>query len=144
MQKKKARKTTRVGGFCLYSRDFQSPGLVCLKVLSLPICTPQYTIAYNEVKYTTNLYHSQFMKTISIQLPETVFSSLRKNPQEFVQEMRIAAAVKWYEIGNISQNKAAEIAGLTRVEFINALSRYRVDFMQYTTEELAEELANVD
>ncbi|WP_016879297.1 UPF0175 family protein [Chlorogloeopsis fritschii] len=84
------------------------------------------------------------MKTISIQLPETVFSSLRKNPQEFVQEMRIAAAVKWYEIGNISQNKAAEIAGLTRVEFINALSRYRVDFMQYTTEELAEELANVD
>ncbi|MFQ4141751.1 UPF0175 family protein [Chlorogloeopsis sp. ULAP02] len=84
------------------------------------------------------------MKTISIQLPETVFSSLRKNPQEFVQEMRIAAAVKWYGIGNISQNKAAEIAGLTRVEFINALSRYRVDFMQYTTEELAEELANAD
>ncbi|MBW4561187.1 MAG: UPF0175 family protein [Mojavia pulchra JT2-VF2] len=83
------------------------------------------------------------MKTVTIQLPETVFSSLRKNPEEFVQEMRIAAAIKWYELGNISQNKSAEIAGLTRVEFINALSRYRVDFMQYTTEELAEEMENV-
>ena len=84
------------------------------------------------------------MKNLSIQLPETVFSSLRKSPDEFVQEMRIAAAVKWYELGEISQNKAADIAGITRSEFIKALSRYKVDFMQYTAQELAEEMANVD
>jgi len=84
------------------------------------------------------------MKNLSIQLPETVFSALRRSPDEFVQEMRIAAAVKWYELGEISQNKAAEIAGVTRSEFINALSRYKVDFMQYTAQELAEEMANVD
>lgn len=84
------------------------------------------------------------MKNLSIQLPETVFSALRRSPDEFVQEMRIAAAVKWYELGEISQNKAAEIAGITRSEFINALSRYKVDFMQYTAQELAEEMANVD
>ncbi len=58
--------------------------------------------------------------------------------------MRIAAAVKWYELGDISQAKAAEIAGLTRAEFINALSRYQVDFMQSTAQELAQELTNVD
>ena len=84
------------------------------------------------------------MKNLSIQLPETVFSALRRSPDEFVQEMRIAAAVKWYELGEISQNKAAEVAGITRSEFINALSRYKVDFMQYTAQELAEEMVNVD
>jgi predicted HTH domain antitoxin len=84
------------------------------------------------------------MKTVSIQLPETAFSALRKTPDEFVQEMRLAAAIKWYELGEISQSKAAEIAVVTRAEFINALSRYRVDFMQYTAEELAQELSNVD
>jgi predicted HTH domain antitoxin len=84
------------------------------------------------------------MRTVPIQLPETVFSGIRRNPEEFVREMRIAAAIKWYELGEISQAKAAEIAGLSRAEFINALSRYKVDFMQYTAQELAEELMNAD
>ncbi len=84
------------------------------------------------------------MKTISIELPETVFSALRQAPDEFVQEMRIAAAVKWYELGKISQGKASEIAGLSRAEFIKALSRYQVDFMQYTASELEEEMSHVD
>jgi predicted HTH domain antitoxin len=84
------------------------------------------------------------MLNLSIELPETVVASLGKTPQEFVEEMRIAAAIKWYELGEISQEKAAEIAGLSRAELLEALSRYRVDFMQYTAEELAEEMAHVD
>lgn len=84
------------------------------------------------------------MRTVQIQLPETAFSALRLNPDEFIQEMRIAAAVKWYELGEISQGKAAEIAGITRSDFINALSRYHVSFLQYTAQELAEEMANFD
>ena len=58
--------------------------------------------------------------------------------------MRIAAAIKWYELGEISQGKVAEIAGLTRSEFINALSRYQVDFIQYSESELVAEIENVD
>ena len=81
------------------------------------------------------------MQTVSIQLPETVFSALRKDPQELAKEMRIVAAVKWYEMGEVSQGEAAEIAGLTRLEFINILSRYHVSPFQYTPEEIAEELA---
>lgn len=81
------------------------------------------------------------MQTISINLPDTAFAALRKAPDEFAREMRIAAAVKWHELGELSQGKAAEIAGLTRAEFINALARFKVSPLQYTAEELAEELA---
>ncbi|WP_044035009.1 UPF0175 family protein [Microcystis aeruginosa] len=82
------------------------------------------------------------MKTISIELPETAFSALRKSPDEFAQEMRIAAAVKWYELGEISQGKAAEIAGLNRAKFIEVLSRYQVSPFQYIPQELDEEIAS--
>jgi len=84
------------------------------------------------------------MQTLSIELPDSVFSALRRSPPEFVREMRLAAAVKWYETGSISQDKAAEIAGLTRSSFLDALARFRVSPFQYTKEELAAELSDAD
>ena len=77
---------------------------------------------------------------ISIELPNDVFSALRSNPENFVQEMRLAAAVKWYEVEMLSQSKAAEIAGVSRHQFLEALHRYNVSPFQVTSEELAEEL----
>lgn len=79
---------------------------------------------------------------LKLDMPEGAFSALRKDPNEFVKELRLAAAVKWYEMGMISQEKAAEIAGLTRDEFISSLSRFNVSPFQYTAEEIEEELRN--
>ena len=84
------------------------------------------------------------MQTVSLEIPITTFAALGESPDEFVSEMRIAAAVKWYELGRLSQGKAAEVAGLSRSAFIDALSRFKVSPIQITAEELAEELADVD
>jgi len=84
------------------------------------------------------------MVELTVQLPETAFAALRKDPSEFASEMRIAAAVKWYELGMISQEKAAEIAGLSRAEFISALNRLHVSPLQYSPAELREELHDAD
>ncbi|MCP4698631.1 MAG: UPF0175 family protein [Gammaproteobacteria bacterium] len=76
---------------------------------------------------------------LSLELPDEVFSILRVTPNAFVREMRLAAAIKWYEIGKISQSKAAELAGLSRQAFIDALSRFGVAAIQITPEELTME-----
>lgn len=79
------------------------------------------------------------MVQVSIELPRDVFSALRQDPAGFVREMRVAAAVKWYENNVISQSKAAEIAGLSRAEFINALNRFKVSPFQYSADEIVAE-----
>ena len=82
------------------------------------------------------------MPTVYLDFPISVFSVLHKEPESFAKELRLAAAVKWYELGKLSQEKAAEIAGLSREGFINSLKNYNVDFMQYSEKDIVKELKN--
>lgn len=76
---------------------------------------------------------------ITLDVPESAFSALRQSKAEFAAELRLAAAVKWYELGKLSQEKAAELAGVGRVAFIEALERFQVSPFQVEPDELARE-----
>jgi predicted HTH domain antitoxin len=78
--------------------------------------------------------------TIQVEVPDSAFSALRRSPEEFAREMRIAAAIQWYHQELISQGRAADIAGLSRAEFLDALFRAKVPACQITIDELKEEL----
>jgi predicted HTH domain antitoxin len=80
------------------------------------------------------------MIQIQLSLPESAFSALRSTPDEFGQELLIAAVVKWYEVGMISQSKAAEIAGISRQAFLQVCDRFGVSPFQTTPEDLVEEV----
>ena len=77
---------------------------------------------------------------LEVDLPPGAFSALRVKPETFVREMRLAAAVKWYEVHRLTQSKAAEIAGVSRHEFLEALARFHVTPFQTTVEELTDEV----
>ncbi len=80
------------------------------------------------------------MTTVSFDLPEDVFSALRRSPEEFIRELRLAAAIYWYERGEISQEKAACIAGLDRTDFLLALAREQADAFVVDMHDLQQEL----
>jgi predicted HTH domain antitoxin len=67
------------------------------------------------------------MTVITFELPEEIFLALRRSPTEFVQELRLTAAIYWYQRGEISQEKASNVTGLDRIDFLMALSREQVE-----------------
>jgi predicted HTH domain antitoxin len=80
------------------------------------------------------------MTSVTLQFPEGVFSALRRSPEEFARELRLAAAVHWYERGEVSQEKAAEIAGLDRKQFLVALAREKAEAFPVDFDDLKREL----
>ncbi len=79
------------------------------------------------------------MVQVAFEVPEGALAALRQDPTRFSNELRLVAAVKWYELRAVSQERAAEIAGLSRAEFLRALARFSVSPFQATAEELVEE-----
>ena len=80
------------------------------------------------------------MMEITVKLAPDVLSGLRRSPDEFANEMRLAAAIHWYERGEISQEKAAQVAGLDRTDFLLALAREGQDAFVVDFADLEKEL----
>ncbi|HSS47913.1 MAG TPA: UPF0175 family protein [Thermoanaerobaculia bacterium] len=65
-------------------------------------------------------------RQVLIEVPESVLLAEKTDEAAFARELRMLAAVKLYELGRLSSGRAAELAGLPRVEFLLNLGRYRV------------------
>ena len=57
-------------------------------------------------------------RRIVLQIPEKVLLAEKTDEFTFARELRILAAVKLYELGRLSSGRAAELAGMQRVEFL--------------------------
>jgi predicted HTH domain antitoxin len=81
------------------------------------------------------------MTQLTIEFPESVLAALRYAPAEFSREMRLAAAATWFEQGKVSQEVAAQVAGMNRTDFLLALARMGRDSFQVDGADLDGELA---
>ena len=77
---------------------------------------------------------------VTIELPDDVFATLRRSPAEVEREMRLAAAIDWYRRGLVSQGRAAELAGVSRTAFIDALAARKIDVIPVDVDELRAEV----
>ena len=81
--------------------------------------------------------------TVTIEFPDSTFSALRRAPEQLAAEVRVAAAIHWYQQARISMERAAECRGMNRTEFLAELARRRIDVFVVDDADLREELRRV-
>jgi predicted HTH domain antitoxin len=84
------------------------------------------------------------MIEITISIAERSLLALKVTAEQAGDELRLAAAMKLYELGRLSSGAAAELADIPRCLFLSKLADYGVDTFRLTEQELRSEgrLAN--
>ena len=80
------------------------------------------------------------MSQIILSIPDETILALRLTPEQLGTELRLAAAIKMYELGRLSSGAAARLAGIPRVVFLTKLADYGVDTFRLTQEQLEREI----
>ena len=75
-------------------------------------------------------------RQVIIEVPEKVLLAEKTDEIAFGRELTLLAAVKLFELGRLSSGRAAELAGMSRIEFLLTLERYQVFPLQSELEEL--------
>ena len=76
------------------------------------------------------------MRTITINLPGTVDLDEK--------EAKMVFASKLFEMGKLSLGQAADLVGYSKETFMELLSDYGVSFMNYSPDELGEDIKNAE
>ena len=79
---------------------------------------------------------------LTIFYSDEILQSLQESPDEFEANAKLLLALKLYELGRLTTGRAAELAGVSRVEFIFVLGKHGLSPLGVDPEELDRDLMN--
>jgi len=77
---------------------------------------------------------------LKMKYPSGFELAVHMTKEEMEHHIRLMAALKMFELGKVSSGKAAQLAGMSRVEFLETCGRYRVSAFNYPPEEVEREI----
>jgi predicted HTH domain antitoxin len=77
---------------------------------------------------------------IKYRIPENILNSLNQNREEFIHHSRLFTALQLFKKHKVTFGQAAEIAGMKKDYFLLELDKNDIDFIDYDSTELAQEL----
>ena len=80
------------------------------------------------------------MQTLSIPYGEDILIATGSTPKQLEHEFRLLLAVKLFEVGRLSLGKAAKIAAMPKVGFMDELGRLGIPVINLDDDQIADEL----
>ena len=82
------------------------------------------------------------MSQVTLFIPDEILLALNATPEALASRIRFAAAVKLYEMGQLSSGAAAQLAGVPKPYFLSRLADYGVNTFDLSEEELIHDIEN--
>jgi len=79
-------------------------------------------------------------QTISIDFPSDIFLALNETESEIKQQIKILMAVRLYKLEKLTIGKAAQVAGLSRLQFETILSENEVPISNLSIEDVTADI----
>ena len=80
------------------------------------------------------------MTDIKFKIPIDILNALNQDKVEFTKQSRLYTALQLFKNHKLSFGKAAELAVLSKDEFLIELDKNNIDYISYNSEELKSEL----
>jgi predicted HTH domain antitoxin len=80
------------------------------------------------------------MSQVTFSIPDEILLALSATPEVLGTRIRLAAAVKLYEMGELSSGAASQLAGVPKPYFLSRLAEYGVVSFDLTEEDLTHDL----
>jgi predicted HTH domain antitoxin len=77
---------------------------------------------------------------INVPISEEVLFILKKDEKSLQKEITSILALQFFKEKRLSLGKSAELAGMTKNEFVEFLGKHEIDIYQYTEKELTHEV----